>query len=411
MNKKSKKKVKTENVGRNTLVIFIAVFLMLALVLGGTLGIITSVKNAKSVVSYEGITMNKQVASFFISRFKVEYISALRSSGVNASDTEAFWASRDDTGATYGSKFTTLAVQYLKEIVATAYLFDRYSGLKKEDKEIIRNTCRDVLEYQAAGNEDTFNGMAAAYGFDYDSFCDAVELLYKSSSSFSAIYGADGTGIYGDNASCEKYLAEYSHVQLIFVRTEQKLVKDDEGKSVAVDLTDAEKAEKQALIDTLTKAINAISTGADGQMTPAMFEIYLDGKYNDGDTSMNPTGYYLHEDAETTREFSEAFPEVVKAALEMKNGEFRKVSTTLVDDDNLIGMAGVCFIYKYAPASGAYKTPSLETWFSDFYSDASEHIFVESVASLISDAETTERLAEIDILAVPKNTALVPRFE
>ena len=408
MNKRNKKE---DNRGKSSLVIFIGVFLALALIFSATLGIISAVKGAASVVSYEGITMDKSVASFFVSRFKVEYISALRKSGVNAADTEAFWASKDDTGATYGEKFNTLAVQYLKEIVATAYLFDRYSGLKKEDKEVIKATCRDVLEYQANGDKAVFNDMAAPYGFDYDSFCDAVELLYKSTSSYSVIYGADGTGIYNDNASCEEYLSEYSHVQLIFIRTEQKLTTDDEGKSVLVDLTDAERAERLALIETLSAAIDAIKTGSDGQMTPAMFEIYLDGRYNDGDTSMTSTGYYFHEDAETTKEFAEAFPEVVKAALEMKRGEFDKVKTSVIDKDNLIGMEGVCFIYKYAPTSGAYKTASLETWFSDFYSNASEHLFVESVASLIADARTTDRLAELDIVAIPKNTELVPRFE
>ena len=407
--KKNKKIEKAKN--KRSLLVFVAVFLSLALVLGATLGIIAIVKRSQSVVSYEGVTMNKPVASFFISRFKVEYISALRASGVNATDTDAFWASKDDTGTTYGAKFTQLAEQYLKEIVATAYLFDRYSKLTKDDKSRIEKTCIEVLEYQAGGDEEKFNEIAAAYGFDYDDFCDAVELLYKSTNSYATIYGADGTGIYGNTASCEKYLAEYSQVQLIFIRTEQKLTTDSEGKTVIEDLTDEEKSERMALIDMLTASIDAIKTGSDGQMTPAMFEIYLDAKYNDGDTSMNSTGYYFHEDAESTVELSEAFPEVVKAALEMKNGEFRKVSTSLIDEDNLIGMEGVCFIYKYAPVSGAYKISSLETWFSDFYSNASEHLFVESVAELIADATTTDKLAEIDFIAIPNNTKLVPRFE
>ncbi len=397
--------------GKRALIIFVSVFLSLAIVLGATLGIIAIVKSARSVVSYEGVTMTKPVASFFISRFKVEYISALRASGVNALDTPAFWAAKDDTGTTYGESFRALAEQYLKEIVATAYLFDRYAKLEKEDKEAIESTCRDVLEYQAGGDEDTFDSLAEKYGFDYDSFCDAVELLYKSTRSYTAIYGADGTGVYGDTASCEDYLSEYSHVQFIFIRTSKKLTTDGEGNTVAVDLSAEERAEREALISTLTNAIDAIENDTDGQMTPAMFEIYLDGEYNDGDTSMNSTGYYLHENAETTAELAEAFPEVVAAALEMEIGEFRRVNTSLIDEDNLIGMDGVCFIYKYAPASGAYATSSLEDWFSDFYSDASEHLFVEAVSTLIVDAKTTEKLSELDFVAIPKNTEFVPRFE
>lgn len=407
-----KKKNEKVNInGKRALIIFVAVFLSLALVFAATLGIIAIVKNASSVVSYEGVTMTKPIASFFISRFKVEYISALRASGVNASDTEVFWASKDDTGAAYGEKFRTLAEQYLKEIVATAYLFDRYSKLERTDKDAIKATCRDVLEYQAGGDEDVFNDMAAKYGFDYDSFCDAVEMLYKSTRAYTIIYGADGTGVYGDTESCEKYLAEYSHVQFIFIRTEQKLTTDPDGNSILVNLTDKERAERANLIAMLSAAIEAIKTDSDGQMTPAMFEIYLDGEYNDGDTSMTKTGYYLHENAETTAEFAEAFPEVVREALKMEIGEFSKVQTSVVDEDNLIGMDGVCFIYKYAPVRGAYATPSLERWFSDFYSDASEHLFVDAVSTLIADAETTEKFSEIDVVAIPKNTEFVPRFE
>lgn len=407
---KKKNNIK-EKPKKHALLVFVAAFLSLALIFGATLGVIAIVKRANSVVSYDGVTMTKPVASFFVSRFKVSYLSALRASGVNAVDTDEFWASADESGESYGDKFTTLAVQYLKEVVSTAYLFDRYAGLTKADKETIKKTCSDVLEYQAGGDEERFNEMAAPYGFDYKSFCDAVELLYKSSSSYGAIYGADGTGIYNDTASCEKYLSEYSHVQLIFIRTEQKLTTDGEGKTVLVDLTDEEKAERAEIIKTLTDAIEALETGADGQMTPAMFEIYLDEKYNDGDTEMNNTGYYFHEDADTTAEFSEAFPEVVKAALEMKTGEYRKVKTTLIDEDNLIGMEGVCFIYKYAPDLDAYKSASLENWFTDFYSDASEHLFVESVSSLIADAVVSDKLSKINIVAIPKNTVLVPRFE
>ena len=407
---KKKNNIK-EKPKKHALFVFVAAFLSLALIFGATLGVIAIVKRANSVVSYDGVTMTKPVASFFVSRFKVEYISALRASGVNAVDTDAFWASADESGESYGDKFTTLAVQYLKEVVSTAYLFDRYAGLTKVDKEKIKTTCSEVLEYQAGGDEDVFNEMAAPYGFDYGSFCDAVELLYKSSNSYTAIYGADGTGIYNDSASCQKYLSEYSHVQLIFIRTAQKLTTDSEGKTVLVDLTDEEKAQRAEIINTLTTAIEALATGADGRMTPAMFEIYLDEKYNDGDTAMNNTGYYFHEDAATTAEFAEAFPEVVKAALEMKNGEYRKVTTTLIDEDNLIGMEGVCFIYKYAPNLDAYKSASLENWFTDFYSDASEHIFVESVSTLIANAVVSEKLSEINIVAIPKNTDLVPRFE
>ena len=94
---KKKNNIK-EKPKKHALLVFVAAFLSLALIFGATLGVIAIVKRANSVVSYDGVTMTKPVASFFVSRFKVSYLSALRASGVNAVDTDEFWASADESG-------------------------------------------------------------------------------------------------------------------------------------------------------------------------------------------------------------------------------------------------------------------------------------------------------------------------
>ena len=396
MSKNNKK-----NKGKNkALLIFTVSFLALVLIFGIVLGSIAIAKNAGAVVAYEGVTMDEKVASFFLSRFKVEYISSLLASGVSdADDTEEFWSSEYKNGQTHGARYVDFAKKYLKEVVVAAYLFDRYSSLTSSDKEKIADTVSEVLTYHADGDENTFDSRAETFGFDYDSFVDAAELLYKSNRAFTVIYGSDGAKIAADSVACSDYLNEYSHVKLLFVRTEEKLTTDVHGDEVTVPLDEEEKAERRRRLAEIREAIYAWENNTDGQMTPQSFEYYLD-KYGEGDSSMDAIGYYFHKNAAATKEMAEEMPDLVNAALTMELDAFREVPVSI----------GVCFVYKYECTDGAYANDDLDIWFSDFYSHAAVNMYIKSINSLVPDAQIKERIEEIDILAIPENTLFVPRF-
>ena len=283
-----------KSTGKSKVVVFfVGGFLALVLIFGMVLGSIAIVKNAGAVVSYEGVTMDKEVASFFLSRFKVEYLSSLLSGGYElADDTEEFWASEYSEGVTHGERYEQMAEKYLKEIVVSTYLFDRYASLDSSDKEKIRKTAQEILTYHADGDETIFNSSVQKYGFSYDSFLDAVEMLYKSNRAFTVIYGTDGSRIATDTVACEDYLQEYSHVKLLFIRTESKLTTDVSGAQEIVPLDEEEKAERQRRLAELRAAMDAYKNDADGQMTPESFEYFL-GKYGEGDSSMDSIGYYF----------------------------------------------------------------------------------------------------------------------
>ena len=390
------------------ILIIVACFAAAVVVFGAVLGIIIAVNRSGAVVSYGGVTMDEGEAAYFISRYKVSYISSLRRDGVDAEDTAEFWESSDAGGRTYGELMSEGAVRYLKEIVVGCYLFDRYASLKANDKDAISRAVAEVIDYHASGDRKEFEAEAEKFGFDYSDFKDAVAMLYKATNAFAAIYGEDGSAISSDAAACEEYLAEYSHVKLLFIRTEEKMTKDDEGNEVFTPLTNEEKAKRLATIEAIKASIDAVAAGGDGQMTPAAFDSFM-SKHDDGDEAMHNTGYYFHKNAETTAEFAEAFPTVVEKALAMQVGDFAYVEVS-IQDEELEGLDGYCFLYKYNASAGAYATKGLEIWFSDFLWDASVSAFADAIDGLIEGASEGKSLAEIDITSIPMNTVFAPRF-
>ena len=389
------------------ILIIVACVVAAALIFGAVLGIIAIVKRSRAVVSYGGVTMDKGEAAFFVSRYKVSHISSLRAKGIAAEDTAEFWASAAEDGVSYGERLNDGAVLYLKEIVVGCYLFDRYASLTGDDRDAISRAVTEVIEYHADGDRDKFEAEAEKLGFDYSDFTDATTMLYKANKAFAAIYGEDGSAISSDATACAEYLNEYSHVKLLFIRTEEKMTKDEEGREVFTPLTDEEKAERFAVIEKIKGAIDA-KDGEDGQMTQTAFESFLQ-KHGEGDATMDSLGYYFHPNAEMTAEFAEAFPTVVERALAMEKGEF-DYAETAVQDEELEGFDGFCFIYKYDASAGAYASDELEIWFSDFLWDASVASFTEAMDELIAAADEGKRILEVDAVNIPMNTVFAPKF-
>ncbi len=378
------------------LTIFVCIFAAAVLVFGGTLGIVVGVRNSRAVVSYENARADAGALRYLSANYKINYIRALKASGVKANDTENFWNSTDESGVTYKELFAESFEEYVRALVASANVFLTYSSYTKADKESVRATVEEILEYKAGGSEKEFNAMAEKYGFDYDDFCSAAELLYKAGRAKNVIYGADGEALVYSPEECAKYLETYSHVSLLFVRTEEVFQTDEEGNIVYGDngsalmreMTAEEKAERQAIIDKLTAAIEAKKNGGDYQITPEMFEIYLEK--SDGDAKMHDKGYYFNENADATLEFATEFPEIVECALGMELKTFAKVDCSI----------GVCFIYKYDAMKGAYSDAD-NLFFSDFYSDASNYLYEDILNTLSPEVKVKDEFFDTDYSAIP----------
>ena len=383
------------------LLIFICIFLGVAILFGTTLGIIIGVSEASAVASYNGIRVDRGTASYLASYYKYRYMSALSSAGVvGVRDTERFWSTvgEDTDGRTYGELLAAGTEGYIRGIIAANYLFSRYGSINAADETKINNAVREVLEFKADNDKASFNSLAEQFGFDYSSFRSAVELLYKANKVSSLLWGDDGSGLSNSAADCKAYLDTYSHVKLLFIRTENQLVTDSDGNQSEVPLSDEEKANRQALIAKIESEIEGIDTGADVQMSPIAFDNYI-SKHDEGVSSKRTLGYYFHENSAYTAEFGEAFPEVVDAALGMDIGEYAKVDTSI----------GACFIYRYEATDGDYLVIDDGT-FSDFYSDGAAYMYAKVLEEFAAKVTVKPAYNDLDPVAIPYNSDLIVKF-
>ncbi len=389
------------------MLIFVCIFMAVLVLAGAVFGIALAVKNSKAVVSYNGITLTKEEASFFASYYKLQYMVELSQKGVEVEDTESFWNTKVNELNTYGDFLKYNTRQYLKEIVLCNYFYDNYAKLSKQEKRDIELAIKEVLDYRADGSIDTFNTSAEKMGFSYSIFDDVSELLYKAIMARTAVFGNNGQNLSSETEICEEFLKEYSHVKLMFIRSETDFrydengdrFKDDDGNDLLFTLSAQEKEKRREDIEKLTAAVDGAASGGDFQMSPTMFDNYLN-VYKSGDDEKDSAGYYFHESSDYTAEFASALSDVVDASLEMKIGEYKKVD---------LGF-GVCFIYKYDVTPGAYLQKSEFSCFDDFYELAAEDKFSEMLEEIGEDVVFSKEYDEFDFIALPKNDKLYPAF-
>ena len=382
------------------LTIFVCIFLSFVIILGTTLGIIIGVRNARTYARYGSTYVDEGTVNYLASIYKTEYIAELTAAGVRAYDSKYFWMDTAEDGKTYGEGLNASFREYLSGLLVAAELYDSYTKYTKADKQAVRIAAEQVMKYAGGGTKESFAEAAEKYGFDYDDFLSGCELLYKASRAMTAIYGEDGANLAYYPDECEKYLAQYTHVSLLFVRTEETFLLDSEGNPVVEDgeyvmrpLTDEELAQRNDTMTKLRAAIKAGEDGTDGAISPEMFEIYLEK--SDGDKDMFDKGYYFIPAASETAAFYSYHPTIVDKAYEMEIGEYAEVECSV----------GVCFIYKYAPMSGAY-TDKNNRFFSDFYSDAAVYLYALSLSQLAYEVDLSEKLDAVDVTLIPKNSEL-----
>ncbi len=376
-------------------VIFLAVFLT-----------VSAVRDSLSVVRYSGVRIGEGEAKYFASYYKYRYIVSLRSSGIDAYDTEEFWERKSEGGESYGALLSAGALDFMKELCARASLFESQSSLTADDKEAINKNVQDVLDYRADGSRDKFNEMAAEYGFDYGDLVNCAALMYKAAKVKSRLFGEGGAAMYALPDACSGFLANYSHVRLLIIRTEDKFlldengnrIKDEDGNDATAALTDYEKAERQARISEIRTLIDAYRNDGEMKMSEVSFKNYIE-KWGEGDSKVTD-GYYFLDGSSYTKEFSETLPDIVTASLEMKVGEYCEVALPF----------GVCFIYRAEPAAAAYTNQDAGWCFEDFYTLAADYTLSKMVSELTPDVVVTERIKNIDFVKIPYNYELVVRY-
>lgn len=413
MSRKSRKKaqaaaatgVKKTKISEKKLVFIIVSVILAAIILfGAILGIAVAVRNAGYLMRYGGVGVDEGVARYLSSYYKSIYMKNLASSGIEVKDTEEFWGQIMVNETTLGDYLRYATEGYIRQVIATNYLFNRYARLSADDKRDIELAIEEKLDYLAGGSVSVFNEKAEPYGFDYDDFKEATELLYKSWSAKNKIFGKNGEYMTEFPDEVEEFYESYSHVKLIFVRTESTFVldengnrqPDDDGNDTLRDLTESEKAERLERIEYLKGVVAKINSG---EASAEIFDQLL-RDYDEGDRGSHTKGYYFNEHASYTKEFSEEFERVVKASYEIEIGKADYVECSV----------GYCFIYRIPREKGAYLDNTAGWCFSDFFSNASAEMFQKMIDEIAEKIEVKEEWSHIDPVSIPYNSEFVARF-
>jgi hypothetical protein len=383
----------------------VSVFLSLVVVAAAVVGIVSGVRNAKTLAKYKGAYLTEAETSFFASYAKYNLMSRL----TGESDTPEFWESKTPYGTKYREVLEYETKQLIKEIVAANYLFDKYSSLTSADKKEINAATEEVIKFHMENDRGKFDAEAEKHGFSYSDYSDIVTKIYKYNKAYSAFESANAASIRQDSKAVLDYYAEYSKVKLIFINTEKDYKLDEKGNRVIenddyvlVDISEEEKQKREADIAEISTAIANWGTDEAFQMSELMFENYLK-KYPSayyGDKNTN--GFYFHADSYYTAWFEYENPEVIREVLTMNEG-FKEVKTKY----------GVCFIYKDKVNINEmpYLDTSNDSCFSDFYSNLVIREFAKTVEELSGEVEIRDAYSQINLVALPKlNYLFVPRF-
>ena len=358
------------------LLIFICIFLAILLVFGIVMGSVIAYTNAKSAARYDTVNLSEGATRAFQSYYKNRYVAALIRSGVSFYEHESFWESAADEGGSYGDYLREATEAAVRQMVVQASLFDGVQDLTAADRNKISAACEYILNDRAGGDEGAFNEQTRPYGFTYRDMCEMATVYYKSQQAITAIYGADGSRVLYRTDACDEYLSEYSHIYILFIKTE--------GAS------GEELLRRETAITELREAIARRDAGESGVINEIMFFEYI--KNFSEDTPENKTyGYYLKDGASYTERSREEAPVMTEEALQMAVGEFSEVE---------FDAGGVCFIYKAEPDSQAYLNLNKISGLDDFTSGAASFAFESDVSLFSEDVSITENYYRIDITKI-----------
>ena len=389
-------------------IIIIAALLAAALTVGAVFGIIAIVRESGAVASFEGVRISEGVANYLASTRKKDYMRYLGSAtGIPASDTPEYWQTENKDGVSYAELLRGDVEKYIRQVVIGSYIYDMAGGLDSYDREYIDTLTSDILMREAEGDKERFNELSSPMGFDYDDFCRGTEMVYKYRLAASAIYGSDGSGL--TTAEKEEYLATYSHVKLLFIRTKYEYATDSDGNYiidgqgyVKYELSESDVASRVSDIEEIRSLIEGKRNGADAIISPEVMSTFIN-KYNSSDTYAD-TGYYLSPKSgfvydsiyNQDPDFVEMSEKIAKSAFSADVGDYVEFST----DD------GVGFIYKYEVSPGAYSKGELSQFFSDFISDAVDHFYTLELESLSPAVKIKDSFYKIDLVALPYNKSM-----
>ena len=395
--------------GKRFLIIFVCIFLVLVIGIGSGAGIYLAIKNANTAVKLGSVSVSEGSARFLVSTFKSDYIALLSNNKISAYDSERFWNTEAEDGKTYRDMLDSYIKDRLLSLAASASIYKDTLG-KKDSREVAEKTAENILSLRFDSDRSKFNTESASYGFDYDDYIDAIELLYCESAAMESIYGKNGENLASYPEQCVDYLDNFARVKILFLMENDRYSVDENGDyienpedggetALTHPMSESEKASRAALIERLRSLVAGEGGESITEDTVDYYQRVASGDYekSDGDPYWPDgayIGYYFNERSRATALFSKRYEGVVEAAFDMKVGEYRIVDCPTID--------GVCLLYRCEVDSKAYKNEE-NPFFTDFYENAASHIYGEVLEAYSNEISFGKPYSKIDLVKQKKS--------
>ncbi len=336
-------------------------------------------KRGTIAMEYEDVYITEEMYGYWLAHYKAIFMENY----TGVTDTDTFWDSVISENMTAEEYFTAVAEENIKKTVATAWLFD-YMGLSFTNtmKKEVKSGIEDLSEMLFDGNDAEFDAYLSTFGVDRDDLYEIYVMDAKVEYVYNYLYGSSGVMNIPDSDKLVYTKDNYSHIVHIYVNNNFRyvtveselgtLTHDPEtGEAYTEELTEAEKAEKNATIAAIDAAL------ADGDDFIDVWEEYSEDKlYKDG--------YYL-------KEGSTFIAEVVDAAFEMEIGEVVRLETKY----------GVHYIKRFGIEGTPWSNEANKDFFGSFDGDIADYVFnvmlTETASKVNVNTDITKKFALRDI--------------
>lgn len=342
--------IKKEKNAKRLLISVSAVFVAVLLLFG----VAFSIFSPRAVMEYNGVEIDKEMYSYWLSYFKKELMIEYGIAGVK--DTEAFWQSEYADGITNEEFFSSIADERIKAKLVATYMYDALG------EDLPSYATRDILAYLdelvdfvGEGSQKEFNKVAKKYGTDYNAVKKVAVFDYKTELLFNLLYGADGS--YMTEEQKDSYYKEnYSRVKVIFVKNADNYLTEEEGLTRDKLISDLDKIWEESITE---------------ERMDALMSVYSD----DDSSTYYENGFYLSKNSD--------YPvkEVLKSSLSMKVGEQRRVESEY----------GIHYILKLPLDEKAYEMEENSDWFTDFEQTGAIETFDKLVKESVSKVKVNEK--------------------
>lgn len=332
----------------------------------------------KTAMSYGGVRVDEGMWRYWMSFYKYSFLNSY-----HGEDSDAFFGQKRSDGTTNGEYFTQQFRENVKMTLIGAYQFEKL-GLTLSEDAVAQIDSYLSSRINDFGSVDTMNEYLAKMGIDYDALREILIMEEKANAVRQKLYGSSTLGVQGSVSISDEdvnafYQKHYAAFRMILIRTdginllnEDGSAKTDEsGKLITRQLTEAERAEKEALAQSVLQQVQA---GGD-------FGVLQEQYNQDADSKKFAAGYLVSD-------FYSVFNETLTdAVLRLQIG-----ACTLVTDD--YGFEIVQRVdLPASPWSNADYSDMTE-YFTDYLN--SEHyaaMIADDIANIRENKKVTEKYA------------------